>query len=141
MDESAGASKQDKQPDKSKEDSKDADLKTFRTQCEKACLFELEGRLVPLVAQGSHVEINANVTSTRLYRNLTEAVPLIAFYDVKNAKLCKIFAGEGLTHREPLLDEDDFERFVQTVEPLMQPGRDILWVLAGRTDSNLPKIK
>ena len=51
MAESAGASKQDKQPDKSKEDSKDADLKTFRTQCEKACLFELEGRLVPLVAK------------------------------------------------------------------------------------------
>ena len=90
--------------------------------------------MVPLVAQGSHLEIKANITSTRLYRNLTEAVPLMALYDVKNAKLCKIFEGECLTHREPLLDETDFDRFVQTVEPLMQPGRDILWVLAGRTD-------
>ena len=81
MAESACSSKPDKQPDKSEEDSKGADLKTFRTQCEKACLFELEGRLVPLVAQGSHVEINANVTSTRLYRNMTEHVPLMAFYD------------------------------------------------------------
>ena len=47
----------------------------------------------------------------------------------------------GLTHREPLLEEKDFERFVATVEPLMKGGRDVLWVMTGRTDSNLPKIK
>ena len=47
----------------------------------------------------------------------------------------------GLTHREPLLDEADFERFVQTVAPLLQPGRDVVWALVGRTDSNLPKMK
>jgi hypothetical protein len=40
-----------------------------------------------------------------------------------------------------LLDEVDFERFVATVEPLLQAGRDVLWVLAGRTESNLPKLK
>ena len=36
-------------------------------------------------------------TSARLEArlNLTESVPLMAFYDVKNAKLCKIFEGEG----------------------------------------------
>ena len=47
----------------------------------------------------------------------------------------------GLTHREPLLEEADFARFVATVEPLMKWGRDVLWVMTGRTDSNLPKIK
>jgi hypothetical protein len=47
----------------------------------------------------------------------------------------------GLTHREPLLDEVDFERFVATVDPLLKAGRDVAWVLAGRTESNLPKIK
>ena len=47
----------------------------------------------------------------------------------------------GLTHREPLLDATDFERFVATVDPLLKPGRDVVWVLAGRTESNLPKIK
>ncbi len=52
----------------------------------------------------------------------------------------KRFCG-GLTHREPLLDEVDFERFVATVDPLMKAGRDVLWVLAGRTDSNLAKVK
>ena len=43
-------------------------------------------------------------------------------------------------HREPILDEPDLERFIQTVEPLMRSGRDIMWILAGRTDSNLPKL-
>ena len=47
----------------------------------------------------------------------------------------------GLTHREPLIEETDFTRFVSTVEPLMRGGRDVMWVLAGRTESNLPKIK
>jgi len=50
-----------------------------------------------------------------------------------------IFA--GLTHREPLLDEADFERFLAAVEPLMKPARDVLWVLAGRTESNVPKVR
>ena len=47
----------------------------------------------------------------------------------------------GLTHREPLVDEVDFERFVRAIEGLMQAGRDVLWVLAGRTDSSIPQIK
>ena len=50
----------------------------------------------------------------------------------------KIFPGH---HREPLLDEADFERFVQAFDSLMQAGRDVLWVLVGRTDSSIPKVK
>jgi len=46
-----------------------------------------------------------------------------------------------LTHREPILDEPDFTRFVTTVEPLLRPSRDVLWVVVGRTESNLPKIR
>ena len=91
----AGSNKKDNQAEKHKQDGKETELSAFRTQCEKHCLRELEARLVPLVAEGTHVEIKANVTSTRLYQNLTESVPLMAFYDVKNAKLCKIFEGEG----------------------------------------------
>ena len=48
--------------------------------------------------RGDHVEIKNSVTSTRLYQNLTAEVPLMAFYDVKNAKLCTIFEGEGSHH-------------------------------------------
>jgi hypothetical protein len=40
-----------------------------------------------------------------------------------------------------LLDEADFDRFVATVDPLLKPGRDVLWVLAGRTESNHPKLR
>ncbi len=40
-----------------------------------------------------------------------------------------------------MLDEADFLRFVSTVEPLMKAGRDVMWVLVGRTESNLPRVK
>ena len=52
--------------------------------------------MVSLLAFGSHTEIKANVANTRLYNNLTEDVPCMAFYDVKNAKLCNIYEGEGV---------------------------------------------
>ena len=90
-----GSQKQDCQAEKNKVDSKETDLAAFRTQCEKHCARELEARLVSLVAEGSHIEIKASVTSTRLYQNLTDSVPCMGFYDVKNAKLCSIFEGEG----------------------------------------------
>jgi hypothetical protein len=75
--------------------SRETDLAVFRTSCEKHCTKELDARLVALVAQGDHVEINADITSTRLYQNMTASVPCMAFYDVKNAKLCNVFCGEG----------------------------------------------
>ena len=65
----------------------------------------------------------------------------MGFYDVKNAKLCTVFEGQGLTHREPALDEADFERYVMSLEPLMASGRDVLWVLGGRTDTHITKLK
>ena len=93
--ESAGSQRQESQAEKKPRDSKETDLAAFRFQCEKHCLRELEARLVPIVAEGSHVEIIASVTNTLLYQNLTDAVPWMAFYDVKNAKLCNIYEGEG----------------------------------------------
>ena len=47
----------------------------------------------------------------------------------------------GLTHREPIADEVDFERFVACCKPLLHPARDVMWVMAGRTESNLNKLK
>ena len=117
------------------------DLTAFRGNCEAHCRKELAARLVAFVAEGTHSEIKVSVAQTRLYQNLTGNATCMAFYDVKNAKLCTLFQGEGLTHREPVLDETDFERFVETVEPLLQAKRDVLWVLCGRADSNGPKVK
>ena len=52
-----------------------------------------------------------------------------------------LYDGDNLTHREPLVDTVDLERVVNLAESMMQPVRDVMWILAGRTDSNLPKIK
>ena len=116
-------------------------LAQLRLECEKSCRREPDARVVVVLASGTRAEIKANVTSTRLYQNLTEAAPCMGFYDVKNAKLCNIYEGEVLTHREPLLDEEDFERYLRAVDPLLHPGRDVLWVLCGRTESNLGKLR
>ena len=113
----------------------------FRQQCEQACQKEIDGRVVLLTAEGSGADIRASVTTTRLYKNLTEAATVMGFYDVKNARVCSVFEGQGLTHREPVLDEDDFERYLQSLEPMMTANRDVLWVLGGRTETNRPKLK
>ena len=70
-------------------------MDSFRGQREQHVAREIEARLVCLVADGAHQEVKANVTSTRLYQNLTASVPCMGFYDVKNAKLTSIFEGEG----------------------------------------------
>ena len=60
-------------------------LSVFRNQCEQCCARELEAPMVTLLAEGSHAEIKASVTTTRLYQNLTEDVPFMAFYDLNHA--------------------------------------------------------
>ena len=49
------------------------DLAQFRQECEKVCRRELDARVVFLVAEGGGADIQATVTSTRLYQNLKEA--------------------------------------------------------------------
>ena len=68
----------------------------FRTTCEHHSARELEARMVSLLAAGSHTELTASLTNTRLYKDLSEDVSLMAFYDVKNARLCNIYEGEGV---------------------------------------------
>ena len=91
--------------DKKKSDVSPTDVTSFRQSCEQSCAKEIEARVVLLIAEGTQAEIQAWVTSTRLYSNLTEHAPLMGFYDVKNARLCTVFEGMGLTHREPGLDD------------------------------------
>ena len=52
--------------------------------------------MVLVVAEGSHAEIKTSVTGTSLYQKLTEKASCMAFYDVRNAKLCNIYEGEGV---------------------------------------------
>ena len=100
----------------------------FRLQCEQACQTEIDARVVLLVAEGSGADIHASVTATRLYKNLTEAATVMGYYDVKNARLCAVFEGQGLTHREPVLDEEDFERHKKCPASCMAPVWAPVWV-------------
>ncbi len=52
--------------------------------------------MVSLLAAGSHTELKASLTNTRLYKILSEDVSLVAFYDAKNARLYTIYEGEGV---------------------------------------------
>ena len=58
-------------------------LAAFRQLCEAHCRREIEARVVLLASQGTHVELQKTVTSSRLYANLTAAAPCMAVYDVK----------------------------------------------------------
>ncbi len=86
---------QEAHAEKNTHDSKVTNLSAFRTKCEHHCARELEARMVSLLAAGSHTELRASLTNARLYNNLSEYVSPMAFYDVKNARLCNIFEGEG----------------------------------------------
>ena len=62
-------------------------LAQFRLECEKSCRRELDARVVTILAQGAHAEIRANVTTTRLYQNLTDSTPCMGFYDGKKREV------------------------------------------------------
>ena len=91
--------------------------------------------------ESTHLEVITSMTATRLYQNLGEKASVMFFYDVKNARLVPCYDGNHLTHREPFIDIVDFGRFVDTAEPLMKPGQDVMWVMVGRTETNLAKIR
>ena len=69
--------------DKKKGEVTQNEMTSFRQACEAACQEEINARVVMLVAEGTQAEIHASVTSTRLYKNLTEAAAVMGFYDVK----------------------------------------------------------
>ena len=60
---------------------KQLQCEAFRKQCERKCEEELEARTVAILAEGGHVDIRANLTTTRLYQNLGSFVKKAFFYD------------------------------------------------------------
>ena len=81
-----------------KEINRQGELVRFRKMCAEHCEGEINGRLISLIATGQFIEIQHSVTHTRFYQNLTDAAPFMALYDVKNARLCNAYDGEG-SHR------------------------------------------
>ena len=99
--------------------------------------------MVSLTQDGDHGELTNQLASCRLYQNLSQDAKFMAFYDVKNARLTDRKAGqEHTTVREPLIDMDKFSAFCAIVHSLLKAGQgDVVWILAGKTDSNMQKIR
>ena len=125
-----------KKPDKS------VLLQLFQQDAEATVATEIDARLVCLTADGTHPELTREkVSSTRLYNNMSENEKFMGFFDVKNAKLLDRREDESIVQREPLLDMDQFDSFCAVTNKLMQPNRDLVWILLGKSDSAFIKIK
>ena len=97
--------------------------------------------MVSLTQDGNHLEVTNQLASTRLYQNLSQDVKFMAFYDVKNAKIMDRRGHEHATQREPLVDMGKFTAFCAIANSLLKAGQgDVVWILAGKTDSNIDKI-
>ena len=99
--------------------------------------------MVSLTQDGNHGELTNQLASCRLYQNLSQDAKFIAFYDVKNARLTDRKAGQEHTIvRGPLIDMIKFAAFCAIVHSLLKAGQgDVVWILAGKTDSNMQKIR
>ena len=60
---------------------------------------------------------------------------------MKNAKLLDRRDDESIVQRQPLLDMDQFDRFAAVANVLMQPNRDLSWILLGNSDTAFINIK
>ena len=139
--EAAKEGKPESEPQKAKQGERITRMAEFRTESEAAVAAEIDARMVSLTQDGTHQEVTARLSSTRLYQNLTESVKLMAFYDVKNARLMERRAGETVVQREPLLDMERFTAFCEVANGLLKHGSDLVWILAGRSDTNVDRIR
>ena len=137
----AGEEKPESEPQKVKKGDRQTRLAEFRTEAEAAVTAEIAARMVILTQDGTHQEMTARLSSTRLYQNLTESVKLMAFYDVKNARLMERRPTETAVQREPLVDMDKFTAFCQVANGVLKHGQDFVWILAGKSDANVAKIR
>ena len=129
------------EPQKGKKGDRQARLAEFRTAAEVSVAAEIDARMVILTQDGTHQELTAQLSSTRLYQNLTESVRFMAFYDVKNARLMERRPTETVVQREPLVDMAKFTAFCEVVNGVLKHGRDFVWILAGKSDANVEKIR
>ena len=79
---------------------------------------------------------SSEASRPRVYQNMTEEAPFDGLLRREETRLC-----EGLTDRAPVLGPDEVERFLAMVVPFVRPGRGVIWILAGRTESNVPDLK
>ena len=128
-------------PQKVKKGDRQARLVEFRQEAEVAVTAEIGARMVHLTQDGTHQEVTARMSSTRLYQNLTESVKFMAFYDVKNARLMERTPTETVVQREPLVDMAKFTAFCEVANGVLKNGSDFVWILAGKSEANVLKIR
>ena len=139
---SAAADEKPPEPQKPKKGEKQALLAQFRDEAEKSVTAEIDARTVILTQDGTHQELSARLSSTRLYQNLTESsVRFMAFYDVKNAMLMERRSTETVVQREPIVDMVKFTAFCEVANGILKHGTDFVWILAGKSDANVDKIR
>ena len=129
------------EPQKVKKGDRQARLVEFRKEAEVAATAEIGARMVMLTQDGTHQEVTARLSSTRLYQNLTESVKFMAFYDVKNARLMERTPTETVVQREPLVDMAKFTAFCEVANGVLKNGSDFVWILAGKSEANVLKIR
>ena len=129
-----------------KEKVKKADRSTrlteFRADAEAKVGAEIDSRMVSLTQDGTHDELTASLSSSRLYMNLTQTqqVKLMGFYDVKNVKIMVRRYGDSIVQREPVVDMDKFDAFCKVANGLLKPG-DLLWILVGKFENTADLIR
>ena len=85
----------------------------------------------------THQQLRDNVAATELFKSLDNGRSrFVGFYDVKNAKLARIYSSQSWNQREPALDREDFSTFVVAVNSIMKAGVDMVWVFSGTTRGN-----
>ena len=137
----SGEETPESEPQKVKKGDRQARLAEFREEAEVAVTAEIGARMVMLTQDGTHQEVTARLSSTRLYQNLTESVKFMVFYDVKNARLMERIPTETVVQREPLVDMAKFTAFCEVANGVLKHGSDFVWILAGKSDANVHRIR
>ena len=71
-----------------------------------------------------------------------ESVKFMALYSVKIAMLMGRRPTKTVVQREPLvLDMAKFTAFCEVANGVMKHGSDFVWILAGRSDANVDRIR
>ena len=50
-------------------------------------------------------------------------------------------AGETVVQQEPLIDMAKLTAFCEVTSGLLKPGSDLVWIMAGKSDANIDRIR
>lgn len=102
----------------------------------------LAQHLLVVVKSATGAEMMVALRQNAGWAGLTETRRFSGVYDPKNARLAKIYAKAGEKksrqnwwQRVPSLNVADFQMWAKTMDSLMAPGTDMVWVFSGKLRS------